>query len=96
MDVTPSVFFELMPVTPAIWLNCFSSGVATEEAMISGLAPGRAAVTVIADRSTNGNEATGSSANAMMPASIKPTVRSVVATGLFMNGDEIFIAAPYS
>src|SRR6202030_1419770 len=94
MDVTPSEFFELIAVMPAIWLNCFSSGVATEEAIICGLAPGRAAVTVIADRSTKGSEATGRRGNATMPASTRPTVRSVVATGLFIAGDEIFIAAP--
>src|SRR5258707_692525 len=32
---------------PAIWLNCFSSGVATEDAIFSGLAPGSAAETRI-------------------------------------------------
>jgi hypothetical protein len=94
MDVTPSEFFELMAVMPAIWLNCFSSGVATEEAIICGLAPGRAAVTVIAERSTKGSEATGRRVNATMPARTRPTVRSVVATGLLMAGDEMFIAAP--
>ena len=34
-------------VEPAIVENCFSSGVATAEAMVSGLAPGKTAVTEI-------------------------------------------------
>ena len=33
--------------TPAMVENCFSSGVATEEAIVSGLAPGRFAETWI-------------------------------------------------
>src|SRR3984893_13642009 len=75
-----------MDVTP--------SEVATEAAIIWGLAPGRAAVTVIADRSTKGSEATGRRVNATMPARTRPIVRSVVATGLLIAGDEMFIAAP--
>ena len=41
--------------------NCCSSGVATEVAMVSGLAPGRDAETVIVGKSTSGRAATGSS-----------------------------------
>ena len=40
--------------------NCCSSGVATEDAMVSGLAPGNAAVTVMVGKSTVGSAATGS------------------------------------
>ena len=40
--------------------NCCSSGVATDEAMVSGLAPGRLAVTLIVGKSTFGSAATGS------------------------------------
>ena len=40
--------------------NCCSSGVATDEAMVSGLAPGRLAVTLIVGKSTLGSAATGS------------------------------------
>jgi hypothetical protein len=37
----PSALVEVIESTPAIVVNCFSSGVATADAMVSGLAPGR-------------------------------------------------------
>jgi hypothetical protein len=39
--------------------NCFSSGVATEEAMVSGLAPGSLADTWMVGKSTLGRSLTG-------------------------------------
>src|SRR5512146_1114798 len=42
MLVEPSEFDELIESMPAMVENCFSSGVATEDAMVSGLAPGTA------------------------------------------------------
>ena len=45
--VLPSELVDVMLSTPAMVVNCFSSGVATALAMVSGLAPGNAAVTVI-------------------------------------------------
>src|SRR3984893_12680435 len=62
--------------------------------MSSGLAPGSAADTWIAERSTRGNEATGRYRKAIMPANATLMANSVVATGLFMNGAEKFISAP--
>ena len=44
---------------PAMVENCFSKGVATEEAMVSGLAPGREALTWIVGKSTFGRSLTG-------------------------------------
>ena len=41
MLVLPWPLLELIDVTPAIVENCFSSGVATDAAIVSGLAPGR-------------------------------------------------------
>ena len=41
----PSALTEVMESPPAMVENCFSSGVATAEAMVSGLAPGRLADT---------------------------------------------------
>ena len=41
--VTPSALVEVIESMPAMVENCFSSGVATEEAIVSGLAPGRLA-----------------------------------------------------
>src|SRR5581483_10103008 len=45
MLVWPSEFVEVIESMPAIVENCFSSGVATEEAIVSGLAPGSDALT---------------------------------------------------
>src|SRR5213593_1524470 len=41
--------------------NCFSGGVATADAIVSGLAPGRLALTVMVGKSTFGRLLTGSS-----------------------------------
>ena len=66
--------------------NCRSSGVATEDAIVSGLAPGSAArhldrrevdVGQIADRQRRGS--------AMMPKSRMPIMTSVVMTGRLMK-----------
>ena len=38
----PSELLEVIESTPAMVENCFSSGVATDEAIVSGLAPGQA------------------------------------------------------
>ncbi len=45
IDVLPVPFVELIDEMPAIAENCFSSGVATADAIVSGLAPGRLALT---------------------------------------------------
>src|SRR6266849_4519560 len=59
MLVDPSWLLEVIWVTPAIRPNWRSSGVATEEAMVSGLAPGRLVRTKIVGKSIRGNAATG-------------------------------------
>ena len=41
MLVSPRELVEVIESMPAMVENCFSKGVATEEAMVSGLAPGR-------------------------------------------------------
>ena len=41
MVVLPSELCELIEARPAIVANCFSSGSATADAIVSGLAPGR-------------------------------------------------------
>src|SRR5437773_2107567 len=61
IDVEPRVLVEVISVIPAIRPNCRSSGVATAEAIVSGLAPGRFARTWIVGKSTCGNGDTGSS-----------------------------------
>ena len=57
--VDPSVLLEVISVTPAMRVNWRSSGAATEVAMVSGLAPGRFAETLIVGNSTSGRAATG-------------------------------------
>ena len=43
--VAPSALNDVSWVTPGICANCRSSGAATEEAMVSALAPWKVAVT---------------------------------------------------
>ena len=57
----PDVDTDVIESTPAIVENCFSSGVATAEAIVSGFAPGRLAWTWIVGKSTFGSALTGSS-----------------------------------
>ncbi len=45
MFVLPCELVELIEFSPAIVANCFSSGSATADASVSGLAPGRLACT---------------------------------------------------
>ena len=61
MLVLPCELVELTESRPAIVANCFSSGSATAEAMVSGLAPGRLACTWMVGKSTVGRSLTGSS-----------------------------------
>src|SRR5580704_12251881 len=91
MDVLPSELAEVISVTSAIWPSCRSRGVATEEAMIWALAPGRPALTEIVGKSTWGSGETGSTLKAIMPAMAMAAVRSVVATGRWMKGAEAFM-----
>ena len=61
MFVEPSPLVDVISVTPAMRPNWRSSGVATEEAMVSGLAPGSPACTLRVGNSTWGSGETGSS-----------------------------------
>ncbi len=60
IDVEPRLLVEVMLSMPAMVENCFSSGVATAEAIVSGLAPGRPADTEMVGKSTFGRSLTGS------------------------------------
>src|SRR5882724_12519361 len=93
MPVLPKPLDEVIWVTPAMRPNWRSSGVATDEAMVSGLAPGRAAETEMVGNSTCGRGETGSNVYAIAPARARARVRRVVATGRLMKGVEILIAA---
>src|SRR5271166_3559565 len=93
MLVEPSVLDEVISVTDAIRPNCRSRGVATDDAMVSGLAPGRPALTEMVGKSTCGRGATGSKRNATPPAKAMAITSKVVATGREINGPEIFIVS---
>src|SRR6188472_582923 len=89
MLVVPSTFVDVISVTPAMRPKRRSSGVATDEAMVSGLAPGKLAVMEIVGKSTRGSGDTGSRVYAHAPARSTPIASSVVAIGRRMNGAAI-------
>jgi hypothetical protein len=91
MFVDPRLLDDVISVMPAMRPNCRSSGVATAEAIVSGLAPGNPAETEIVGYSTSGNGATGRKKNATPPASKIASARSEVPTGRRINGAEILI-----
>src|SRR5213595_2751469 len=92
--VAPSVLVDVMLSMPAIVENCFSSGVATAEAIVSGLAPGRFAFTVSVGKSTVGRSLTGSRRYADMPKKRMPTITRTVVTGRRMKSADRFIGQP--
>src|ERR1700761_6925436 len=78
--------------TSAIAPRRRSSGSATVDAMMSGLAPAMFACTTITGKAMFGNGATGSRKYASAPAIRIAIARSVVATGRRMNNAEMFTA----
>src|SRR5437016_727434 len=74
--------------------NWRSSGVATEEAIVSGLAPGNPALTEIVGKSICGSGETGKRRYAAAPAKRIATTSSVVATGRRMNGSDMLMPTP--
>ena len=92
----PTPLLDVISFTPAMVPRRRSSGVATLVAMVSGLAPGRLALTEMTGKSTCGSGDTGSTMKPAMPASARPMVSSTVATGRRMNGSERFTPAPPS
>src|SRR5580692_10405584 len=93
MLVCPSELCAVISVTAAMRPNSRSRGVATDDAMISGLAPGRDADTDTVGKSTCGNGDTGSTLNAAIPDNTNAAVSSVVAMGRLMKGAEKFTTA---
>src|SRR6185437_13701410 len=92
MFVEPRVDDDVMLSMPAIVENCFSSGVATADAIVSGLAPGSAAFTVIVGKSTVGRSLTGSRLYALTPKKRIPVMTRIVVTGRRMKSSERFIS----
>ena len=92
MRADPCELFEDSSLTPAMVPSARSSGVATVEAIVSGLAPGRLAETKMTGKSICGSGDTGSSVNATAPARTTDRLSSVVATGRLMNGEDRLMA----
>ena len=87
----PMPLVEVICARPAMSENCRSSGCATFDAIVSGLAPGRLAETWIVGKSTCGSGATGSSGNVAAPTSSSASASSVVPIGRLMNAAETFM-----
>ncbi len=60
IELTPTPLHDVISLSDGIEVNCCSSGVATADAIVLGLAPGYCAVTLIVGKSTLGTAATGS------------------------------------
>jgi hypothetical protein len=90
--VFPRAFVEVIESSPAIVENCRSKGVATADAMVSGLAPGRPALTWIVGKSTFGRSLTGRSLYAAIPKTRIDIMTSVVMIGRRMKSSGMFIA----
>src|SRR5580692_9868894 len=90
--VWPCVLCAVISLTPEIRPKARSKGVATDEAMISGLAPGSEADTEMVGKSTWGRGETGRNLKATMPERATAAVRSVVAIGRRMKGEERLMA----
>src|SRR5262245_50946849 len=95
MLVLPSWLTELMLFRPAIDENCFSSGRATVDAIVSGLAPGSDALTWMVGKSMVGRSDTGSVRYAIVPNTMMPSMISVVVTGRLMNSADRFMGPPW-
>src|SRR6202044_1904947 len=89
--VVPNALVEVICVRPEICANCVSSGVATDEAMVSGLAPGNDAETEMVGKSTCGSGATGKNGKTTRPTRKIPPISNEVAIGLRTNGSEMLM-----
>src|SRR6185369_17746906 len=91
MLVEPIPLLDVMESMPAMVANWRSSVVATDAAMVSGLAPGRPAETWMVGKSTFGRSLTGNERYPAMPNSTIPIISSAVMTGRVMKISVIFI-----
>src|SRR3989442_15962391 len=89
IPVEPKPLDDVISVTPAIRPNWRSSGVATADAMVSGLAPGKPAETWMVGNSTWGRGDTGRKRKASAPAIATARGSSDVGTGRLMKVEEI-------
>src|SRR5215467_4809312 len=97
IEVTPTPLNDVIWLSDGIEVNCCSSGVATADAIVLGLAPGYCALLLIVGKSTLGTAATGSRLYAPMPNTRTPSINSEVPIGRRMNGSEMLIDSfPFS
>src|SRR5271157_6513857 len=89
--VFPNALTEFMESTPAMVENWRSRGVATAEAIVSGLAPGRLAVTSIVGKSTFGKSLTGRRRYPMYPNRRIANMTRAVMIGRRIKISAIFI-----
>ena len=87
--VAPSELLDVIESIPAMVENCCSSGVATADAIVSGVAPGRLAVTTIVGKTTLGRSLTGRNRKAIAPKTHNAPVSRVVITGRRMQRRQI-------
>ncbi len=92
--VEPWLELLLMVVIPAIAPKERSSGVATVDAITSGLAPGKLADTTITGKSICGSGDTGSRLKLTPPSNRIARLSSMVATGRRMKGPDRFMTQP--
>jgi len=90
--VEPSELTDVIDSRPAIIENWFSSGVATDAPIVSGLAPGSCAVTSSVGKSTLGRSLTGSCRYATSPNNAIAAINRLVAMGRLINPSDMFIA----
>ena len=93
IEVLPSDEVEVIAVTPAMLENWRSRIEATDEAIVSGLAPGSCAWTWMVGKSTRGTAATGSCLKPKMPAMTNDAITRIVMTGRRMQRAEIPMVA---
>ena len=89
IEVLPSDDVEVIADTPAMLENCRSRIEATDEAIVSGLAPGSWAWTWMVGKSTRGTAATGSCLKPKRPAITNDAMIRIVMTGRRMQRAEM-------
>ena len=91
IDVVPCEEVEDIDEMPAMVESWRSIGPATDDAMVSALAPGKVAVTAMVGKSTFGSAETGSSRKPNTPNAMIEAVSSVVMTGRRIQSSESVI-----
>ena len=93
--LVPCEEFDDIDEMPAIVESWRSMTPATDDAMVSALAPGKVAVTAMVGKSTRGSADTGSRRKPKMPNAMIDAVISVVMTGRRMqSSDRVIGYAP--